>query len=907
PRLLESEWCKREIDTFIELHGRNRIFTVLVEGEPKDSFPQQLLYEQVEELDEVGNIVIKKKAIEPLAADVRGKNLQEVKKKIKQERLRILAPMFGLGYDDLKQRHKERVMKQTMAISAGIVATLLGFSTISTVMALEIKEQSNKISEQNSKILEQNQEISRKAAEINQQSKQIQKQYEEAQRNYSQSLADASDRILKLGNRMAAIYIARSGLPSNLENPEKPYTPECEYALTDAMYLYHTEDTFLPFYVYPADGAIRSMKVSENGTYMIITDSTSQIYLWETKTNQLLYQIQGKNGMDCRMVNFFGKDKIIYDTEEGICIYNFMSKQVTRLDEEITKVIPYPDGKHYIAISLDTVYCYSIEDASPCFQVMDSSMWLVDPEEVGFTEDGSRIIFLNTNVSDSELVIIDANDGKILYSKIIPADFASCCYQNGKVLVNAFIKKKTNNYDLNMICVDTTECNVLWEKKIDNLWTKGCHYIQQEKNEYYYLYNANRMMTYDAKTGDLICSNEYSKYIVDSYPLQTGNMEVVLCEDGTMLLYNITTGETTDISRKIDYINYKISDYIWTPGHIYIQPKGGNQVIQYMVPNSTKTKIAELSEEDSYCQINCDHSLLLNHYIVGTERFICLKDIMTGDIKVKIPDTTDNPNLKYFFVGDGLEQFAVIQDKCNIYSTKDGKLLRSIEIKNGKYLSYDVQWSSDGRLLFVQEEGENRRNIAISTETGEVVMQMPLTEQEDSITSIYSNDWSCFACYGKAKDELRLYHPGEEQPYITKKLSLVDTQKVLFTDDGKYLCIVMNNGNASFYDTKTMELYKTLYEENIFDPERIQYIDSLHRYVIEVSGGAYLMDEGFNYVASIPKFLGLDVERQTVTIKAKLEIDTIPYYSFNTLIKEADKLLDGYTMSEELKRKYNVE
>ncbi len=34
PRLRESLWCKKEIETFIELHGREHVLVVLIEGEP---------------------------------------------------------------------------------------------------------------------------------------------------------------------------------------------------------------------------------------------------------------------------------------------------------------------------------------------------------------------------------------------------------------------------------------------------------------------------------------------------------------------------------------------------------------------------------------------------------------------------------------------------------------------------------------------------------------------------------------------------------------------------------------------------------------------------------------------------------------------------------------------------------
>ena len=71
PRLKDSMWCKKEIETFKKLRGRRNIFCVLIEGEPSDSFPEEVL------VDDDG-----KTLVEPLAADVRGNSKKEVLSKI---------------------------------------------------------------------------------------------------------------------------------------------------------------------------------------------------------------------------------------------------------------------------------------------------------------------------------------------------------------------------------------------------------------------------------------------------------------------------------------------------------------------------------------------------------------------------------------------------------------------------------------------------------------------------------------------------------------------------------------------------------------------------------------------------------------------------------------------------------
>ena len=72
PRLPESMWCRKEIETFIEMHDREHVLAVLAEGEPAASFPEELLYREAEEKQPDGSILKVKIPVEPLASDVRG-------------------------------------------------------------------------------------------------------------------------------------------------------------------------------------------------------------------------------------------------------------------------------------------------------------------------------------------------------------------------------------------------------------------------------------------------------------------------------------------------------------------------------------------------------------------------------------------------------------------------------------------------------------------------------------------------------------------------------------------------------------------------------------------------------------------------------------------------------------------
>ena len=119
PRYLESRWCMRELEYFIEKKGKDHVLTILAEGEPQDSFPQALQFRE----DAEGNL----QPVEPLAADVRAATAAESLKKLKGEKLRLLAPILGVTYDDLKLRERQRRRKRlaSMAAVALVIAGVL--------------------------------------------------------------------------------------------------------------------------------------------------------------------------------------------------------------------------------------------------------------------------------------------------------------------------------------------------------------------------------------------------------------------------------------------------------------------------------------------------------------------------------------------------------------------------------------------------------------------------------------------------------------------------------------------------------------------------------------------------------------------------------------------------------------
>ncbi|GEM_PF-138775 len=147
-RTKESEWCLKEVSTFIEMHGSDRIIPVLIEGEPSESFPPQLLTLKKEKLNEDGTVTLEPHEI--LAAEMRPFEVQSksfegyasIEKNdpaklktltakavdlLKTEKYRIMAAILNMSYGDLKQRDKERRTRLLLTVSSIVAAALFIF------------------------------------------------------------------------------------------------------------------------------------------------------------------------------------------------------------------------------------------------------------------------------------------------------------------------------------------------------------------------------------------------------------------------------------------------------------------------------------------------------------------------------------------------------------------------------------------------------------------------------------------------------------------------------------------------------------------------------------------------------------------------------------------------------------
>ncbi len=129
PRSAVSRWVNQEITTFKALGREQRILCLIVDGEPNASdnpdfgllecFPRAIRYH----FDQNGQQTSER--VEPIAADGRDGKLSRA-----DARLKLVAGLLGVGFDELKRREKRRIFWRRMQYAAAAVVLLAALGVV---------------------------------------------------------------------------------------------------------------------------------------------------------------------------------------------------------------------------------------------------------------------------------------------------------------------------------------------------------------------------------------------------------------------------------------------------------------------------------------------------------------------------------------------------------------------------------------------------------------------------------------------------------------------------------------------------------------------------------------------------------------------------------------------------------
>ena len=301
PKYTESKWCMQELTRFRELHDNTNknIITLLVSGEPHESFPEELTYTEMTTTNENGEEVKVKVEVEPLAANIKAESLKESMKKLNTEYLRIAAPLLGCDFNDLYQRERRREAARRRRIFGVVSGVLSLITVISVASAVTINGKNVEINKQNTQIKEQNAQIEQKNKDL---------LIENAGH-----LASESENLFKESNLVAAVQKAVEALPSDGE--DKPVIPEAEYVLSRELGVFRHKQ-IMPRLALKHECTVEKLSFMGGGKTIVSQDATG-VYFWNPETGELIKKIAVDDGEFGSSTNSSSNKYTVYFDTEG--------------------------------------------------------------------------------------------------------------------------------------------------------------------------------------------------------------------------------------------------------------------------------------------------------------------------------------------------------------------------------------------------------------------------------------------------------------------------------------------------------------------------------------------------------------------------------------------------------------
>ena len=572
PRLKDSLWCKKEIETFKKIRGRENIFCVLIEGEPNESFPDEVLYDEKEVIKD-GKKKKEKFPVEPLAADVRGQTKKDVLKRIKEEKLRLAAAMCNIDYDDLKQRHKLREQRRKANIAMIVAASAILFALYTGIMLIKINSQQN--------ILKHHQ---------------------------AQTLSEKSKDYLKKDNRYQAIKSSYEAL-TKFNGVKMPYTSDAEYALVESLGVYDVGSSYKAVREIKTEGVATLIKENANNKYAAVYDESETITLFNTKSLKVInkFSVSGNYTTD-NSFTFIGNDIFAYINDKGnISIINIkdnkLIKEIKKEKDSYTSVKGDSTGKYLSYIDTKSLHIYNVLDNKEIGNITQEENYI---KEMYYSED-SNYLFTSTsngnfNINEDDYLtvhIINTNECKEINNVLINAGYIEGMFTKENNLY--LLSNNTKGTDFNAVVVSYNYIDgyTNWIKTFDGKWSKFIIKSYPEGTNDVAIVNYDTVNVLDMASGNIIETFNTSSEIIGIYSYLNKEIYLVFLNDGTVNYINMEYRNSIEYLGKYEFnIDKYIKVALSENGFILI-PKDENRVILYEAKSNKEIKEVELKEDNT--------------------------------------------------------------------------------------------------------------------------------------------------------------------------------------------------------------------------------------------------------------------------------------------------------------------
>ena len=292
PRATKSEWLNNGIRYFVESGQEENIIPFIVEGKPKADNPEEECFPS-ELLKLTGD------------RELRGININEMGRDAAA--VKVASALLEVKFDTLWRRHeKEKSRRKTIVWASAFVLTILFIGTVWIFWNNRLLQESN----------------------------------QKIQRIQSRFIAEKVNELIEKGDAFTAIMLALEALPNNQDNPERPYVPEAEYALRQAV-AYNTALLKSP------NSNVKSVAFSQDGKHILALCEDNKIQAWDSGTGALI-------------------DTVVATTVDSTC-YKFGTKEVSKENDNSIRLTSHDERMYKMSWSepTDSIACVALSpDAS---------------------------------------------------------------------------------------------------------------------------------------------------------------------------------------------------------------------------------------------------------------------------------------------------------------------------------------------------------------------------------------------------------------------------------------------------------------------------------------------------------------------------------------------------------------
>ena len=908
-----SPWCRKEVQLFKKIHRANNIIPILIEGEPDESFIDELKNLKATFINSEN--VEEEKNIELLAADIRpdevkspsfkgyeilqnskDPRLNELTKKSldilkKSEIYRIVASMLNVNYGDLKLRHQERYLKRIIYTSIAASIAMLIFVISVTTLYLKSVASERKANEQSSLM----------------------------------TLNMANEANLQ-GNRMLGVLIAQEAMKNVSPKMEKYNKLEAQYEniLNNSLIT-------LPFsnqFILPTESETASFGISSDSKWLISSGSFNNAIIWDLDNGGIKKTLTFESPVVSIALSPDSKKSYVGTANNKIFEVNMENYEIKNVFENST--LPAVAMR----ISKNNKYLFALRNALilDVFDIQNqkklySFTFPIDNMITGFAENPQTNNFFilrkdnsitEYDINTGEVLIVHAsttNPEKNFFRKMTITDNGILFYSDIQENIESFIMKNLQSGQINRASnirnfssniVVNKDATVLYVSSLNNFITRFDLSNLKPDEEI----NVPQRVTYlDTKR------TQYNESIKTMILSPDENTLAVVLNNMAIGAFSGVKNMTSDSSHEFilnEKSTHKASvDIIkFTPDSKKIITSANDYTIRVMDTESTMGKsqllngkiVASSRDKNSILILSGDKISKYN-FDTNKEEFIATLDskflkvfqqfAITNDVSlVALSDSTN---------GASASVFDVKQDR-KLYTTK------SHTVKAGilPFIS-GLQFSNDGNFLFTL--GPDNQLFIHDAKTGEFLFSLEDQENGEATSFIMSNDDNFVAIN-----------------YITKKSTIFSLRekKIVQKIDGEVMAINTENNNIkAIYGQVDSKLFITKPNSKV-----LYYADNK----IKTATGTLKFNtinmsyDGKYYISSIPKnntiitdlvtgepvrtlynssndfFISLPViskdNKKVAYSESKDKVIIMNMYSTEDLSKIATKILKGRQLTE---------